>query len=45
MRADMLVVAAVLIDWVLGITGITRLQTSAFALKEGLLAEMLEKPQ
>ena len=44
MRADMLVVAAVLIDWVLGITGITRIQTSAFALKEGLLAEMLEQP-
>ncbi len=44
MRADMLVVAAVLIDWVLGITGLTGIQTSAFALKEGLLAEMLEKP-
>ncbi|MFD1468157.1 phosphatase [Hymenobacter caeli] len=41
MRADMLVVAAVLIDWVLGISGITRIRTSAFALKEGLLAEML----
>ena len=41
MRADMLVVAAVLIDFVLGITGITRIRTSAYALKEGLLAEML----
>ncbi|MBO2012419.1 phosphatase [Hymenobacter negativus] len=41
MRADMLVVAAVLIDYVLGITEITRIRTSAFALKEGLLAEML----
>ncbi len=41
MRADMLVVAAVLIDYVLGISGITRLQASAYALKEGLLAEML----
>ena len=41
MRADMLVVAAVLIDYVLGISGITHLQTSAYALKEGLLAEML----
>ncbi|MDQ2772393.1 MAG: phosphatase [Bacteroidota bacterium] len=41
MRADMLVVAAVLIDFVLGISEITRLRTSAFALKEGLLAEML----
>jgi exopolyphosphatase/guanosine-5'-triphosphate,3'-diphosphate pyrophosphatase len=41
MRADMLVVAAVLIDFVLGITDIKRIQTSAYALKEGLLAEML----
>ena len=41
MRADMLVVAAVLIDYVLGITEITRIRTSAYALKEGLLAEML----
>lgn len=43
MRADMLVVAAVLIDYVLGITGITRIRTSAYALKEGLLAEMLAR--
>jgi exopolyphosphatase/guanosine-5'-triphosphate,3'-diphosphate pyrophosphatase len=41
MRADMLVVAAVLIDYVLGITEITRIRTSAYALKEGVLAEML----
>ena len=41
MRADMLVVATILIDYVLGISGITRIQTSAYALKEGLLAEML----
>jgi len=41
MRADMLVVASVLIDYVLGITEITRLRTSAYALKEGVLAEML----
>jgi exopolyphosphatase/guanosine-5'-triphosphate,3'-diphosphate pyrophosphatase len=41
MRADMLVVATVLIDFVLGITEITRIRTSAYALKEGLLAEML----
>jgi exopolyphosphatase/guanosine-5'-triphosphate,3'-diphosphate pyrophosphatase len=41
MRADMLVVAAVLIDFVLGITEITRIRTSAYALKEGVLAEML----
>ena len=41
MRANMLVVAAVLIDFVLGVTEITRIRTSAYALKEGLLAEML----
>ena len=41
MRANMLVVAAVLIDFVLGITEITRIRTSAYALKEGVLAEML----
>ncbi|SNR44618.1 Ppx/GppA phosphatase family protein [Hymenobacter mucosus] len=41
MRADMLVVASVLIDFVLTTTGITHIQTSAYALKEGLLAEML----
>ncbi|WP_426493168.1 phosphatase [Hymenobacter sp. 102] len=41
MRADMLVVASVLIDYVLTLTGITHLRTSAYALKEGLLAEML----
>ncbi len=41
MRANMLVVAAVLIDYVLGITEITRIRTSAYALKEGVLAEML----
>ena len=41
MRANMLVVATVLIDFVLGITEITRIRSSAYALKEGLLAEML----
>ena len=41
MRANMLVVAIVLIDFVLDITEITRIRTSAYALKEGLLAEML----
>lgn len=45
MRANMLVVATVLIDWILGISGITQIQTSAFALKEGLLAEILEGPR
>jgi len=42
MRADMLVVASVLIDFVLGVSGITRIRTSSFALKEGLLAEMMK---
>ena len=41
MRANMLVVASVLIDWVLGVTGIETIRTSAFALKEGLLSEMV----
>ena len=41
MRADMLVVAAVLIDYVLSTFGISYIRTSAYALKEGLLAEML----
>ena len=44
MRADMLVVAAILTDYVLELTGITHLRTSAYALKEGLLAEMLQSP-
>lgn len=41
MRADMLVVASVLLDYVLTLSGITQLTASAYALKEGLLAEML----
>jgi len=41
MRANMLVVAAVLIDYVLSTYGLTRIRTSAYALKEGLLAEVL----
>ncbi|MET4108644.1 phosphatase [Hymenobacter sp. UYP22] len=45
MRADMLVVASVLIDYVLQLTGITNIRTSAYALKEGLLAEMLATPE
>ena len=40
-RANMMVVATVLTDYVLGISGITHLRASAYALKEGLLAEML----
>jgi exopolyphosphatase/guanosine-5'-triphosphate,3'-diphosphate pyrophosphatase len=38
MRADMIVVAGVLIDWVLRTYGLTRIRVSAWALKEGLLA-------
>ena len=41
MRADMLVVASVVIDFVLTTYGLTQITTSAFALKEGLLAELL----
>jgi len=43
MRADMLVVASVIIEYVLKTYGLTRITTSAFALKEGLLAELLSK--
>ena len=41
MRADMLVVASVIIKYVLTTYHLTRITTSAFALKEGLLAELL----
>jgi exopolyphosphatase/guanosine-5'-triphosphate,3'-diphosphate pyrophosphatase len=41
MRADMLVVASVLVDFVLTTYGLTRIRTSAYALKEGLLTELL----
>ena len=41
MRADMLVVASVIIQYVLKTYGLTQITTSAFALKEGLLAELL----
>ena len=41
MRADMLVVASVIIKYVLTTYGLTQITTSAFALKEGLLAELL----
>ena len=44
MRANMLVVSVVLIDYVLELTGITQIRASAYALKEGLLAEMLAAP-
>ncbi|GAB2950758.1 hypothetical protein GCM10027048_15030 [Hymenobacter coalescens] len=41
LRADMIVVACVLIDFVLKSCRLTRITASAYALKEGLLAEML----
>ena len=43
MRADMLVVASVVIYFVLRTYGLTTITASAFALKEGLLAELLGK--
>ena len=42
MRADMLVVASVIVEYVLKTYGLTRITTSAYALKEGLLAELLK---
>ncbi|MGI4741653.1 MAG: hypothetical protein ACRYG7_41325 [Janthinobacterium lividum] len=41
MRADMLVVASIIIKYVLTTYGLTNITASAFALKEGLLAELL----
>ena len=41
MRADMLVVASIIVKYVLTTYGLTQIKTSAFALKEGLLAELL----
>jgi exopolyphosphatase / guanosine-5'-triphosphate,3'-diphosphate pyrophosphatase len=38
MRADMMVVAGVLTDWVIRTYGLTQIRVSAWALKEGLLA-------
>jgi exopolyphosphatase / guanosine-5'-triphosphate,3'-diphosphate pyrophosphatase len=38
LRADMIVVAGVVIDWVIQNYGLTRIRVSAWALKEGLLA-------
>ncbi|MBC6990836.1 phosphatase [Hymenobacter sp. BT491] len=43
LRADMIVVACVLIDYVLKAYGFTSIRASAFALKEGLLAEILTR--
>ncbi|GAA3922695.1 phosphatase [Hymenobacter algoricola] len=41
LRADMIVVACVLIDFVLQTYGFSHIRASAYALKEGLLSEML----
>lgn len=41
LRADMIVVACVLVDFVLKAYGFTSIRASAYALKEGLLAEIL----
>jgi len=41
LRADMIVVACVLLDFVLKTYGLTTIRASAYALKEGLLAEIL----
>ena len=41
MRADMLVVASVIVAYVLKTYHLTEIRTSAFALKEGLLAELM----
>jgi len=41
LRADMIVVACVLVDFVLKTYGFTRIRASAYALKEGLLTEVL----
>lgn len=41
LRADMIVVACVLVDFVLKTYGFTSIQASSYALKEGLLAEIL----
>lgn len=43
LRADMIVVACVLIDFVLKTYGLTAIQASSYALKEGLLAELLNQ--
>lgn len=42
LRADMIVVAVCLIDYVLKSYGITEIQVSSYALKEGVLADLLE---
>ncbi|MGI4833337.1 MAG: hypothetical protein ACRYFK_07730 [Janthinobacterium lividum] len=41
MRADMLVVASIIVEYVLKTYQLTRITTSAYALKEGLLSELI----
>ncbi|WP_210486543.1 Ppx/GppA phosphatase family protein [Rufibacter aurantiacus] len=42
MRVDMIVVACVAIDWVLEKYNLNKIRVSAYALKEGMLAELLQ---
>lgn len=42
-RADMIVVALILIDLVLQLAGIQQMTVSFYAMKEGMMAELLEK--
>ncbi|WP_207432868.1 Ppx/GppA phosphatase family protein [Sabulibacter ruber] len=43
MRVDMIVVASVAIDWVLEKYNLEKIRVSAYALKEGMLAELLQQ--
>lgn len=43
MRVDMIVVACVLIDWVLEKYNLEHIRVSSYALKEGMLAELLQE--
>lgn len=43
MRVDMIVVASILIDWVLEKYNLEHIRVSAYALKEGMLAELLQQ--
>jgi exopolyphosphatase/guanosine-5'-triphosphate,3'-diphosphate pyrophosphatase len=42
MRVDMIVVAAVLIDFTLENYAINKIRVSAYALKEGMLSQLLQ---
>ncbi|AKQ44580.1 hypothetical protein TH63_01285 [Rufibacter radiotolerans] len=43
MRVDMIVVASVVIDWTLEKFNLEKIRVSAYALKEGMLAELLQQ--